>query len=110
MMHPTRPTLALSLALACLSILGFAEDKTESTSVNFPHELHYDDLGFDCEECHHETNAEKLDIPHENYFAEFWARCKTCHEALPDADILRFTDADEWLGTSIRRKPRSVQW
>lgn len=47
--------------------------------VVFPHALHADDLGFECTECHHETNARVLDIPHPEYFVDFWLECGVCH-------------------------------
>ena len=47
--------------------------------VAFPHAMHVDDLGFDCTDCHHETNASKLTMPHEDYFEDFWIDCTICH-------------------------------
>lgn len=47
--------------------------------VSFPHEYHIDDLEFDCEDCHHETNAVELHMPHEDYFKDYWIDCGICH-------------------------------
>ena len=47
--------------------------------VTFPHLFHYEDLEFDCEECHHELNAAKLNMPHDEYFNDFWIDCNICH-------------------------------
>ncbi len=47
--------------------------------VRFPHSLHAEELGFDCSDCHHETNATRLRMPHEEYFEDFWIDCRSCH-------------------------------
>ena len=47
--------------------------------VRFPHSLHAEELGFDCSDCHHETNAPRLRMPHDEYFEDFWIDCRTCH-------------------------------
>lgn len=47
--------------------------------VIFPHEMHFEDIGIPCEDCHHEVNATKLDMPHSNYFDDFWIDCLACH-------------------------------
>jgi hypothetical protein len=47
--------------------------------VVFPHRQHFEDLGFACTECHHETHATVLESPHPQYFADFWIDCKICH-------------------------------
>ncbi|UCH64797.1 MAG: hypothetical protein JSW63_09220 [Ignavibacterium sp.] len=47
--------------------------------VTFPHLFHYEDLEFECEECHHEINAAKLITPHDKYFSDFWIDCNICH-------------------------------
>lgn len=52
----------------------------ERQDVCFPHAMHFDDLGIECETCHHETNAAVLSIPHEEYFEDLWIDCATCHK------------------------------
>ncbi len=47
--------------------------------VIFPHSLHTEELGFDCSDCHHETDATRLRMPHEEYFEDFWIECEACH-------------------------------
>jgi hypothetical protein len=47
--------------------------------VTFPHLFHYEDLEFECVECHHEINAAKLITPHDEYFSDFWIDCNICH-------------------------------
>ena len=47
--------------------------------VVFPHQLHFEDLEFECQTCHHETNASTLRMPHEEYFNDFWIDCIICH-------------------------------
>ena len=46
--------------------------------VAFPHLLHVEDLGVACEDCHHETSAERLTMPHPDYFEDFWIDCASC--------------------------------
>jgi hypothetical protein len=48
-------------------------------TVEFAHQMHLEDLGIPCAECHHETNAAKLQMPHEEYLEDFWMDCTTCH-------------------------------
>jgi hypothetical protein len=45
----------------------------------FPHDEHAQEMGIECVNCHHETNATPLSLPHKDYFADFWIRCSTCH-------------------------------
>jgi len=47
--------------------------------VTFPHLFHYEDLEYECVECHHEINAAKLITPHDKYFKDFWIDCSICH-------------------------------
>ncbi|MGB3564958.1 MAG: cytochrome c3 family protein [Thermoanaerobaculia bacterium] len=47
--------------------------------VKFPHQMHFDDMGVPCQDCHHEVNATKLDMPHSDYFDDFWIDCSACH-------------------------------
>ena len=55
--------------------------------VSFPHAFHVEELGFECSDCHHETDATRLNMPHEEYFEDFWIDCRTCHrEAGPAAE------------------------
>jgi len=49
--------------------------------VAFPHQFHFEDLEFECQTCHHETNASTLKMPHEDYFEDFWIDCRICHKA-----------------------------
>ena len=57
------------------------EIRTPSSAgeVVFPHLEHIEDLGIECEECHHEVNAAALKMPHEEYFNDFWIECGVCH-------------------------------
>jgi len=105
------------LALAALGIAGAAAvddgmpEVLELEDVSFPHQLHFDDFGIECTECHHETNAAKLEIPHPEYFEDFWIDCQICHHAQtvqresqkcsschPDAP---FSIADETLSAKV---------
>jgi hypothetical protein len=54
--------------------------------VEFPHEMHSEDFGMECVECHHETNAAALKIPHMDYFDDFWIDCSECHK--PNGDTV----------------------
>jgi len=45
----------------------------------FDHEMHAEEMEFDCHECHHEITAVPLGFPHEQYFDHFWIDCDTCH-------------------------------
>lgn len=47
--------------------------------VRFPHCLHVDEIGFECSECHHETDATGLRLPHEAFFDECRSNCDACH-------------------------------
>jgi len=47
--------------------------------VSFPHQEHFEEFEFECETCHHETNATELKFPHEDYFNDFWIDCTICH-------------------------------
>ena len=47
--------------------------------VVFPHFLHIDDIGVECDECHHEIDAAALATPHDGFFDDFWIHCQTCH-------------------------------
>lgn len=47
--------------------------------VRFPHSLHADELGFECSDCHHETDAARLRTPHPEYFEDSWPDCGSCH-------------------------------
>jgi hypothetical protein len=47
--------------------------------VAFPHQFHFEVLEFECQTCHHETNATALHMPHEDYFKDFWIDCTICH-------------------------------
>ncbi|MHA2100660.1 MAG: cytochrome c3 family protein [Candidatus Kariarchaeaceae archaeon] len=47
--------------------------------VSFPHLFHFEDLEFECVDCHHEINAAKLITPHNEYFNDFWIDCNICH-------------------------------
>jgi len=54
--------------------------------VDFPHEMHSEDIGMECVECHHETDAAALNIPHMDYFDDFWIDCSECHK--PNGDTV----------------------
>ena len=56
--------------------------------VEFPHLMHSEELGMECVECHHETNAAALDMPHEEYFDDFWIDCGTCHRSNSDIEMV----------------------
>jgi len=47
--------------------------------VDFPHQMHAEDLGVSCDTCHHGIVAPKLALPHPDYFTGFWLDCSTCH-------------------------------
>ncbi len=47
--------------------------------VTFPHQQHFEEFEFECQTCHHETNATDLKIPHKDYFDDFWIDCNICH-------------------------------
>lgn len=87
-------TFFIILFCACGVLLigfGLAQDPPEEQitpvikspssigEVAFPHKFHFDDLGLECQTCHHETNASELRMPHENYFDDFWIDCRICH-------------------------------
>lgn len=46
--------------------------------VPFKHQKHVDE-GTQCNECHHEINANKLKTPHPNYLKSSAVKCETCH-------------------------------
>lgn len=89
----SRRSLAIGLLAALLPALAaVGSEVTDETgppevirwpasvgAVEFPHALHCDDVGVECIECHHETNASRLDIPHEDYFNDSWVDCQRCH-------------------------------
>jgi hypothetical protein len=54
--------------------------------VSFPHFLHVDDIGVECDECHHEIDAAALVTPHDGFFDDFWIQCQTCHR---DGDVVK---------------------
>ena len=45
----------------------------------FDHVAHVEEMDFECDECHHETNAVPLSSPHEEYFYDLWVDCAACH-------------------------------
>jgi len=47
--------------------------------VVFPHQMHSEDLGMDCEDCHHPIEAPPLESPHPQYFEQSSIKCQTCH-------------------------------
>ena len=49
--------------------------------VTFTHQMHYQDRGIQCTECHHQINAKKLVTPHPDYFKSSWINCGICHNA-----------------------------
>lgn len=53
--------------------------------VVFDHGMHAHDLGLECFDCHHETNAGHLTMPHESYFDDFWIECAICHHGTPSS-------------------------
>ena len=54
---------------------------TSVGDVTFTHQMHYQDRGIQCTECHHQINAKKLVTPHPDYFKSSWISCGTCHNA-----------------------------
>ena len=58
---------------------GDRGDPATVGEARFPHALHADDLGLDCADCHHETDAARLRMPHDEYFEDFWIDCRICH-------------------------------
>lgn len=85
MTRPVITSVAVLIALAGTGVAGpvgqeaAVPDVMELEDVIFPHEMHVDDLGIECRECHHETDAAKLKSPHPDYFADFWINCRICH-------------------------------
>lgn len=79
--------------------------------VRFPHSLHAEELGFECSECHHETDAARLESPHPEYFEDLWPGCGSCHGAGAAAGAPRscgechhdspVTNADETLSAKV---------
>ena len=49
-------------------------------TVHFPHDLHVDDLGLECGECHHQIHAMDLETPHPDYMKSSWIKCQICHD------------------------------
>jgi len=47
--------------------------------VVFPHALHVDDLGIDCQDCHHRVTAPELTTPHPTYLEQCSGSCDACH-------------------------------
>ncbi len=47
--------------------------------VVFPHALHADELGVDCQDCHHGVTAPKLTTPHPTYMEQCSGSCDACH-------------------------------
>ena len=47
--------------------------------VVFPHRLHVEDLGLECNSCHHPTRAPKLVTPHPRILAGETQGCALCH-------------------------------
>lgn len=47
--------------------------------VDFPHQMHAEDLGMDCSDCHHPVQAPELQTPHPQYFDQSTVKCQTCH-------------------------------
>jgi hypothetical protein len=97
-----RPALFASLAFAALVVAAgslpaadgaAAGDASASASAPpetirwpssvgeavFPHRMHVEDLGLECDKCHHETVAPALAEPHPDYFKDFWVDCSSCH-------------------------------
>ena len=47
--------------------------------TEFPHEEHTEEMGLECKECHHETNAAVLKQSHKQYFEDASVDCAVCH-------------------------------
>ena len=47
--------------------------------VVFKHQVHIQERGIQCTECHHQINAKKLETPHPEYFKASWIKCGICH-------------------------------
>lgn len=87
-----RKTLFLvffAAGVAALIGIGLAQEKqltpiimspSSVGEVAFPHQFHFEGLEFECQTCHHETNASTLQMPHEDYFNDFWIDCIICHK------------------------------
>jgi hypothetical protein len=79
--------IAVLIAVGALGVVGVGADDEPLPEtlalgdVSFPHQLHFDDFGIECSECHHETDAAQLSIPHPSYFEDFWIDCQICHHA-----------------------------
>jgi len=70
-----------ALAAQDLDVVELIEWDSAVGAVTFPHRLHVEDIGIDCADCHHETNAGRLAMPHPEYFTDFWIECGGCHKA-----------------------------
>jgi DnaJ-class molecular chaperone len=48
--------------------------------VTFKHQLHVQERGIQCVECHHQINAKTLKTPHPDYFKSSAIKCEICHD------------------------------
>jgi hypothetical protein len=74
-----RPTSASTEPPSDDATSGRSPDPSAIAPAVFPHDAHVNEMGIECVECHHETNAAPLSIPHREYFGGFWIDCKICH-------------------------------
>ena len=47
--------------------------------VVFTHQIHIQDRGIKCADCHHAINAKRLNAPHPDYFKSSAIKCEVCH-------------------------------
>jgi hypothetical protein len=59
--------------------------------VLFKHQLHIQERGIGCPECHHQIDAKKLQTPHPQYFKSSWINCEICHVESRKAERKAFT-------------------
>lgn len=61
---------------------GIPGEKIFPSSVGqvvFKHQVHIQERGIKCAECHHQINAKKLVTPHPDYFKSSSINCEICH-------------------------------
>ena len=63
-------------------------------NVVFDHDLHVENAGMACTECHHQIHAVELDTPHPDYLTSSWINCQSCHSS--DLD-----DGEEYYKCSV---------
>lgn len=70
-----------------LAVTGLSKDWSPVGPANFPHDKHAQELGIECAQCHHETDAKPLAFPHPEYLDELWIDCAICHRKAGSAAL-----------------------